>query len=140
MGKVAIVVAGGTIDHPRTPPPLSAMMLGDGATEVFVLTLGWGCGVIAMVCHTAYCGVFTRWYFAQPGAPSLSPCFLAHNFSLESWSPARELSLEEPARGFDHFLWCRVCKKTRNPPFASCGVAGSFEMRAVFLATLHLQG
>ncbi|CAJ1327727.1 unnamed protein product [Effrenium voratum] len=34
---------------------------------VFVLTLGWGCGVIAMVCHTAYCGVFTRWYFAQPG-------------------------------------------------------------------------
>ncbi|CAK9017798.1 Protein PNS1 [Durusdinium trenchii] len=35
----------------------------------FVLVLFWGSGVIHTVCHVAYAGVFSRWYFGEEEAP-----------------------------------------------------------------------
>ena len=33
----------------------------------FSVLLIWGSNVINLGCHTAYCGVFSRWYFSQEG-------------------------------------------------------------------------
>lgn len=37
----------------------------------FFFVCVWGSGVIQNICHVAYCGVFSRWYYEEEGAPLL---------------------------------------------------------------------
>eukprot|EP00435_Cladocopium_sp_Y103_P038553 s2587_g10.t1 len=48
-----------------------------GAIYLFFFVLMWGSGVIGNVCHMAYCGVFSRWYFQQDEAPLLKSLHVA---------------------------------------------------------------
>ena len=43
----------------------------------FLFLLLWGSGVIQNVCHMAYSGVFSRWYFQQRESPLLSSLHVA---------------------------------------------------------------
>ena len=57
---------------------------GDGSDEghgglgyLFLFVLLWGSGVIQNVCHVAYSGVFSRWYFEQSESPLVSSLSVA---------------------------------------------------------------
>eukprot|EP00434_Breviolum_minutum_P041449 symbB.v1.2.036869.t1/scaffold5310.1/size28534/1 len=70
-----VLLAGGfaafTIQHPQDTADQNKGMLSP-LEFAFFLLLFWGSGVIHNVCHTAYCGVFSRWYFSEEG-PFLLP-------------------------------------------------------------------
>ena len=58
--------------------------VGDGSAEragglgyLFIFVLTWGSGVIQNVCHVAYSGVFSRWYFEQRESPLASSLYVA---------------------------------------------------------------
>ena len=63
---------------------LSGGSVGDGSDErhgglgyLFLFVLIWGSGVIQNVCHVAYSGVFSRWYFEQRESPLVSSLYVA---------------------------------------------------------------
>ncbi|CAE7380174.1 unnamed protein product [Symbiodinium sp. CCMP2592] len=63
---------------------LSGGSAGDGSDEghgglgyLFLFVLLWGSGVIQNVCHVAYSGVFSRWYFEEGESPLVSSLSVA---------------------------------------------------------------
>ena len=68
---LAVGFAAFTMKHPQDTADQNKGMLSP-LEFAFFLLLFWGNGVIHNVCHTAYCGVFSRWYFSEEG-PFLLP-------------------------------------------------------------------
>eukprot|EP00913_Durusdinium_trenchii_P034846 g32594.t2 len=50
----------------------------------FFFVCVWGSGVIQNICHVAYCGVFSRWYYEEEGAPLLKSLQVALGTSFGS--------------------------------------------------------
>ena len=61
---LAVGFAAFTMKHPQDTADQNKGMLSP-LEFAFFLLLFWGSGVIHNVCHTAYCGVYSRWYFSQ---------------------------------------------------------------------------